>query len=287
MSSASTTPDETSEPLLTKLRLALAGIAITFIGTMVSTWFSDRSSTWQAYVAKIDKDTTAILGACGDAADLINERWYALNRMADAIQNSVDGDEWEAARKEYSEVDRKWALKFTTVESDIRFNVDETFPAGVDAAREDKDLDLISLMPCTRIASSDKWRAVHETKSARVIMAAVNHCLGDAKSELDEAISAKLGSAAKLDSARLASLVKQPRDALGVAYWTHSTLRCVVLERELALRPIAVTQSYWSKFFGALPAKYDLPPDSKNCRAIWVAHAEKPNAEVSSANLVN
>ena len=165
--SSAPTASPASEPLLTKLRLALAGLILSVIGAMISTWFSDRTWTWQAYVAKIEKDNNAILGAYRNAADLINERWYVLVRMANAIEHSSGPEDLAAARKDYAEVDRKWALKFTTIESDVRFNVDETFPAGVDAALEDKELDLISTMPCTRLASTDKWRAVHNTKSAR------------------------------------------------------------------------------------------------------------------------
>ena len=45
--------------------------------------------------------------------------------------------------------------------------------------------------------------------------------------------------------------------------------------------------NYWNKFFGALPAKYEPPLDSKNCRAIWVAHAENAGVDVSSSNLMN
>jgi len=48
-----------------------------------------------------------------------------------------------------------------------------------------------------------------------------------------------------------------------------------------------VTQSYWSKFFGSLPTKYDLPPDTKNCRATWVAHSEKRAVELSGLNMTN
>jgi hypothetical protein len=286
MSNASKASDE-GEPLLTKLRLALAGIALTFVGAMVSTWFSDRSTTWLAYVAKIDKDNIAILNAYKDAADLINERWYALLQMAAAIEHSTGPDELAAVRKGYAEVDKKWALKFTTIESDIRFNVDETFPTGENAAQEDDDLKLISSMPCTRSAGSENWQAIQKTRSARVIMALVNRCLGEAKRELDEALIVATGDPVKPDAARLANLLKQPYVALDLAYWTHSALRCVVLERELALRPIALKESYWHKFFGTLPARYDPPVDSKNCQAHWVAHSKDSNVAASSADLVN
>lgn len=286
MSSVSKASDE-SEPLLTKLKLAFAGVALTIIGAMVSTWFSDRSWTWQAYVTKIDKENDAILGAYRDAADLINERWYVLVRMANAIENSAGPDELAAARQNYAEVDKKWALKFTTIESNVRFNVDETFTVGVDPKREDKDLELISTMPCTKLASTDKSRAVHDTTSARVIMAAVNRCLGEAKRQLDEVLAGESGASVKPDAAQLKQRLTEPYVALDVAYWTHSALRCVVLERQLALRPVVLTQSYWSKFFGTLQANYDTPSDFKNCRATWVAHAEESDAGASSANLVN
>jgi hypothetical protein len=282
MSSAPAETRETRESLFSKCRLAVAGLALTFAGTMVSTWFSDRSSTWQAYVAKIDKDTEATLAAYRNAADLINERWYAFNKMADAIQNSAGDEDWKAAREQYSAVDKDWAMQFTKIESDIRFNVDETFPIETSPNRENRELELISLMPCARTVSGEKWHSIYETNSARVVMAVVNHCLGTVKTELDEAIDSKSsGASHRLDPNAVQNLLKRSRDELDLVYWTHSTLRCLVLERELALRSIAVTQSYWNKFFGSLPTRYDLPPDGENCHATWIAHAEQPNIELS------
>ena len=69
MSSVSKASDE-SEPLLTKLKLAFAGVALTIIGAMVSTWFSDRSWTWQAYVTKIDKENEQASGQEKDEAQV-------------------------------------------------------------------------------------------------------------------------------------------------------------------------------------------------------------------------
>jgi hypothetical protein len=60
-----------------------------------------------------------------------------------------------------------------------------------------------------------------------------------------------------------------------MVYWTHAALRCIVLEREQALRPIAVQEPYWNKFFGSLPTKIALPPDTENCHKTWAAHVDR------------
>ena len=279
LSSASTKSKKNSETLFSKFKVALAGLAITFAGAAISTWFSDRSSTWAAYVAKVDKDADATLLAYRNAADLINGRWYALYQTADAIENSVSGDEWERARQQYSVVDKDWAAGYTKIDSDIRFNVDETFQVNLEAERENADTALISAMACAKTSSADKSRQIYETNSAHEVMAIVNHCLGLVKADLDKAIAARSGAGS--DPSKAKDLLGKWRDELELAYWTHAALRCFVLERELTLRSIAVRQSYWNKFFGALPVRYDLPRDAENCRAAWLQNTEKADIEVS------
>jgi hypothetical protein len=195
MSSASTKSTPRDPSWIARLGTAIPGlvptVVLAFLGAAASTWFSDRSSTWTAFVTKIDKDADSARSAYGDAADLINARWYALYKMAAALQTPPDSTEFGEVRKAFAVVDQDWALKFTKIESDIQFYVDETFPIGVNAEAAQRDIDLIPSMSCTKMDADEKARALLVTSSARVVMEIVNHCLGDAKNDLDGAMALK------------------------------------------------------------------------------------------------
>jgi hypothetical protein len=274
MSSASTKSKPRDPSWIARLVTAIPGlvptVVLAFLGAAGSTWFSDRSSTWAAFVAKIDKDADSARAAYGDAADLINARWYALYKMAAALQTPPDATEFGAVRKAYVGVDQDWALKFTKIESDIQFYIDETFPIGVSAEAAQRDIDLVPSMTCAKMDSDEKAHALLGTSSARVVMEIVNHCLGEAKNDLDGAMAAGNSTSAAPDPR-----IKGAFQALELVYWTHTALRCIVLEREQALRPIAVQEPYWNKFFGSLPTKIALPPDTENCHKTWAAHVDR------------
>jgi hypothetical protein len=279
MSSASTKSTPRDPSWIARLGTAIPGlvptVVLAFLGAAASTWFSDRSSTWTAFVTKIDKDADSARSAYGDAADLINARWYALYKMAAALQTPPDSTEFGEVRKAYAVVDQDWALKFTKIESDIQFYVDETFPIGVNAEAAQRDIDLIPSMSCTKMDADEKARALLVTSSARVVMEIVNHCLGDAKNDLDGAMALKANVADDSPRAAPDPKIRSAFQALEMVYWTHAALRCIVLEREQALRPIAVQEPYWNKFFGSLPTKIALPPDTENCHKTWAAHVDR------------
>jgi hypothetical protein len=279
MSSASTKSKPCDPSWIARLGAAIPGlvptIVLAFLGAAGSTWFSDRSSTWSAFVSKIDKDADSARAAYGDAADLINARWYALYKMADALQNSTDAAEFGDVRKAYVAVDQVWALRFTKIESDIQFYVDETFPIGVNAEAAQRDIDLIPDMSCSKMDSGEKAHALLGTSSARVVMEIVNNCLGAVKQNLDGAMALKAEAPDKPPSAGPDPKITSAFQELDLVYWTHAALRCIVLEREQALRPVAVQAPYWNKFFGSLPTNIALPADTENCHKTWAAHVAK------------
>ena len=265
-----------TESLKLKFKNGACGLFALFaagvVGGVAPSWYSDRNSMWDAYVKKIDNDTRATQAAYDEAANLINKRWDALNRMADAIQKSTGGEELEAARKLYFEADRDWAINFTRIESNIQFNVDDVFTVGTSPDEENSTMKKVWGMPCTKIERDGEWDEVYRKSSGRVMMEVVNHCLGVAKTNLDVAMSQKAVAPAKQESTRREDSVQDTREMLDGVYWTHYTLRCIVLERELALRPIALSETYWNKFFGSLPKEYDPVPDNRKCLATWAEH---------------
>ncbi|MDE2578762.1 MAG: hypothetical protein KGL46_08170 [Hyphomicrobiales bacterium] len=259
MPETSAAPTPPPQPLREKALLALAGFMLTgVLGTIATTWIQQRGWTWQNRVAKIDKDTSNVLSAYQSASDLVNRRWYALFRMTRAIERGVQDAEWTAARTEFLEADKDWAIRYTSVARDIAFFVDGPF--GLDAKEQIKR---VWPLDCRAYPFGPSGIALNGLP-ARVMLEVVNHCGALVKDQIDQ-IADPVRAAPKFDAAERKEFVDTAFKRLDAVYRTNETLRCVMFDRASAIRSKLEMDSYWQSFLGLASPVYELPDDARTC----------------------
>jgi hypothetical protein len=257
----STPPVKADESWRQKAFIAVMGFILTgVIGTMITSWIQQRGWAWQNHVANIEKDTQNALTTYQTVSDLINTRWYATFGMVRAIERGATGDEWKAARDDYTASEKQWAIRYTSVARDVAFYVDTPFGYGA----TDK-LSLVWPLPCTKFSLGSAAGFGLDVSSARVALEVVNHCTGLVSADIDKTVEAG-GGAPKLDAAQRKAFADAAYPRLDAIYKTNEALRCVIFSRSLAIRQTLEADSYWGSFFGFAQRSYAAQTsDGKEC----------------------
>jgi hypothetical protein len=243
-----------SESLRDKVVATLLGFILTgVIGTMVATWFQQRGWAWQNAVAQVEKDTTSALASLQSASDLLDKRWSATFQMVQAIQNASAGDVSKAARDTFLSVNHEWELGYANVDASVQFNVDRPF--GIDAKRMPKTLWTLQ---CKAFPFGSEAAGAVEPDSAHTIVKVIDHCHDLVKANMSDL------DKASIDQTSRKRLIDESYLRLSHIYHINDALRCVILERAIAMRRSLDTELGGS-FFWIRPRKYRIPTKEGDC----------------------
>lgn len=253
------------ESLRDRVGAALLGFLLTgVIGTMVATWFQQRGWAWQNRVTQVEKDTSSALDSLRSVSDLLDKRWSATFQMVSAIENASTGDDAKAARDSFAAVNKDWELQYANVDAGAEFNVDRPF--GIDAKRTP---DAVWLFPCDSSPFGGSGAGSIEPDSAHIILTVINHCHGLIKSTVED-----LGKGSTAEAARKTLLDASFR-RLSNIYYINDALRCVILERAVAMRRSLDTELGVGSFFQTGPRIYAIPPKERDCLAPYKDWSDK------------
>ncbi|MGO9672678.1 MAG: hypothetical protein ACLPSF_00640 [Methylocella sp.] len=266
------TPDRTprGESLRDKVGAAVLGFMLTgVIGTMVATWFQQRGWAWQNRVMQVEKDTASALDSLRSASDLLDKRWSATFQMVQAIQNAREGGESTAAKNGFLAVNNEWELQYANVDAGVEFNIDRPF--GVDASRMP---DSLWAFQCNAFPfGGEQGVAALDPGSAHTILTVINHCQDLVRTDINS-----LGKTPD-DQTALKRILAESYFRLSHIYYIDDALRCVILERAVAMRRSLDAELSWGSFFHAARKAYEIPVKEHECIAGYREWSEKNRQE--------
>jgi hypothetical protein len=244
-----------SESLRDKVVATLAGFILTgVIGTMVATWFQQRGWAWQNAVEQVEKDTASALASLQSASNLLDKRWSATFQMVQAIQTAKAGDESKAAMDSFLSINHEWELGYANVDAAVQFNVDRPF--GVDAKQWPKTLWTLQ---CKTFPFGSEAGGGVKPDSTRTILKVIDHCHDLVKTNIYDL------DKTSLDQTTRKRLIEESYLRLSHIYYINDALRCVILERAIAMRRSLDTVLGWGSFFWSGPQKYSIPTKEGDC----------------------
>jgi hypothetical protein len=248
-------PERTAkgDSLRDKVGAAVFGFLLTgVVGTMVATWFQQRSWAWQSKVTQVEKDTQSALDSLQSTTDLLDKRWSATFQMVQAIgNNNKEGDEAKAIKGTFRSVNNEWELRYANIDALVEFNVDRPF--GVDAKRIP---DALWLLPCNAFPFDGEGAAAIDSNSAHIILTLINYC--------QRLVTDNLGKTPNDQTARK-RLLDDSYFVLSNIYYINDALRCVMLGRAVAMRHSLDAELSLGSFFQIGPQRYKIPVKERDC----------------------
>jgi hypothetical protein len=254
-----------SERLRETLVTTLLGFILTgVIGTMVATWFQQRGWAWQNAVAQVEKDTTSALASLQSASDLLDKRWSATFQMVQTIQNANAGDASKAARDSFLAVNHEWEVGYANGDAAVQFNVDRPF--GIDANRVPNTLWTLQ---CTTFPFGNEAAGGVEPNSAHTVLKVIDHCHDLVKTNIYDL------DKTSVDQASRKKLIDEAYLRLSHIYRINDVLRCMILERAIAMRRSLDAELGWGSFLWIGPQKYRVPSKEGECVARYREWSEE------------
>ncbi len=102
-------------------------LATGVLGTAISSYFQERSWTYQKRADKIDKDGAAAMAALDSLNKIIDEKFLSTYALDDAIKNRVEGDKLNDAVKRFEAADKIWERQHQALASTLEIVIDSQF----------------------------------------------------------------------------------------------------------------------------------------------------------------
>lgn len=199
------------------------------VGTTLSAYFQWRSWEYQTQAARIEKDTSAVVGALEDLDKIMDQKWLTTYVMNDAVKTKVEGDKLKAATDQFYAANKDWELQHNILGSNLKIAVDSQF--GIDDA---KLVELTYPLKCTTYTLEGQQPHGNDPLSVRALLEISYNCHNIVKGKIEDA----LGARDKNGSLWPTTLVEP--DAGGVIlshiWWVDKVLQCMMVERALELR---------------------------------------------------
>ncbi len=238
--------------LLDKILAMLPTFIVTgVLGTILAAWFQERGWAWQEAVHQVEKDTASAMDSLQLASDLLNRRWSAASKMAQATDDPATVDVAKA-RENLLSVNHDWELGYADADIKVQFNVDRPF--GIDA----KLPDALWNLPCTSFPFGAEGKETVEPSSAHIILNVIDSCHEAAEHAISKAEKTSDHTARK-------KLMNEAGLVLQHIYYINDALRCVILQRAIEMRRSLDTRLGWWSFFWIERKKYKLPDKEGDC----------------------
>jgi len=105
-------------------------LATGVLGTVISSYFQERSWSYQKRADKIDKDAAAAVNALDSLNKIIDEKFLSTYALDDAIKTRAEGDKLNEAVKRFYAADKLWEQQHQGLASTLEVGVDSQF--GID-----------------------------------------------------------------------------------------------------------------------------------------------------------
>ena len=224
------------------------------IATGVSAFFQGRSWNYQNRVDNIAKDSEAVLKALQDMNIVIEERWLSTYRLNDAIKNKLPNEQLKTAQLAFAQANHHWELAHNGLSAAFEISVDSPF--GIKGA--DK-LGRVWTLDCRNYTLGGEQHSGADPVSARVLLEVSDHCNSEINKDFDALADPK-----KTDE-KLKPLVEPDLNGKRLDYvWrVNNVLRCLTVERAVAIRASFPKRSFLPNIFEGAPQK-DYNIDTRN-----------------------
>ena len=92
-------------------------LATGVLGTAISTYFQERSWSYQKRADKIDKDTAGAVAALDSLNKIVDEKFLSTYGLDDAIKSRAEGDKLNDAVKRFYAADKLWEQQHQSLAS--------------------------------------------------------------------------------------------------------------------------------------------------------------------------
>ena len=249
-------PERTAkgESLRDKVGPAYSILLTGVIGTMVATWFQQRGWAWQNKVTQVEKDTSSALDSLVRLRTFSTSAGPRPSRWCRRPRTLRQGTSAKATRDNFLAVNNDWELQYANPTPPSN-----STSTGRSASTRNACPTHCGCFNATPTPSTS-GRAL-DPDSAHTILTVINHCHDLVKSDIGD-----LGKAANDQTARQ-NLIDQSYFRLSNIYYIDDALRCVILERAVAMRRSLDTELSLGSFFQVGPKTYKIPAKERDCLA--------------------
>jgi hypothetical protein len=204
-------------------------LATGLLGTVISSYFQERSWAYQKRADKIDKDAAAALAALDSLNRIVDEKFLATYGLDDAIKSRAEGDKLNEAVKRFDAADKLWEQQHQGLASTLEIVIDSQF--GID------DLNATALaksVDCTRYTLDGLQAKGAGPLPVRALLEVAYTC----HTRLKHNIESQLG-AREANNGTWPAAIAEPdpgRVMLGHIWRVDNVLQCMMVQRAVEIR---------------------------------------------------
>jgi hypothetical protein len=204
-------------------------LATGVLGTAISSYFQERSWTYQKRADKIDKDAAAAMAALDGLNKIVDEKFLSTYGLDDAIKNRVEGDKLNDAVKRFDAADRIWEQQHQALAStleiviDSQLGIDDIGAAAVARATDCKHYTLEGVQPTGG-----------KPLSVRALLEISYACHANLKESIEQQLRARDQNGGVWPTT--ATEPDPGRIMLGHVWRVNNVLRCMMVQRAVEIR---------------------------------------------------
>jgi hypothetical protein len=204
-------------------------LATGVLGTAISTYFQERSWTYQKRADKIDKDAAAAMAALDSLNKIVDEKFLSTFGLDDAIKNRAEGDKLDDAVKRFYAADKLWEQQHQALASTLEIVIDSQF--GVD------DLGSAALakaVDCKHYTLDGLERSGADALPVRALLEIAYSCHTKLKQSIESQLHAREDNRGAWPAT--ASEPDPGRVMLGHVWRVNNVLQCMMVQRAVEIR---------------------------------------------------
>jgi len=204
-------------------------LATGVLGTAISTYFQERSWTYQKRADKIDKDAAGAMAALDSLNKIVDEKFLSTYALDDAIKNRVEGDKLNDAVKRFDAADKLWEQQHQALASTLEIVIDSQF--GVDdlgAAAKAKAVD------CKLYTLNGLQPTGGEALPVRALLEIAYACHTKLKQSIESQLRARDENGGAWPPSTVAP--DPGRLMLGHVWRVNNVLQCMMVQRAVEIR---------------------------------------------------
>ena len=204
-------------------------LATGVLGTAISTYFQERSWTYQKRADKIDKDAAGAMAALDSLNKIVDEKFLSTYALDDAIKNRVEGDKLNDAVKRFDAADKLWEQQHQALASTLEIVIDSQF--GVDdlgAAAKAKAVD------CKHYPLEGLQPSGAEALPVRALLEIAYACQTKLKQSIESELRARDDNGGVWPATTVAP--DPGRLMLGHVWRVNNVLQCMMVQRAVEIR---------------------------------------------------
>ncbi len=223
-------------------------LATGVLGTAISTYFQERSWSYQKRADKIERDTAGAVAALDSLNKIVDEKFLSTYGLDDAIKSRAENDKLNDAVKRFYAADKLWEQQHQSLASTLVIVIDSQF--GID------DLEATALAKkagCKHYAL-DRLQSNGDPVPVRALLEIAYTCHTKLKQNIEDQLRARDANNAIWPAA---TVEPDPgRVMLGHVWRVDNALQCLMVQRAVEIRNQPLTASLLSFGQSANTASY-------------------------------